>query len=64
MTMLTYRTAAGRTPASIVIGRELRLPRDLVFDSPEEEEQETDVNVYAGQLRQKLRTIHSEVPEN
>ena len=63
LVMMAYRSAVhettGRTPASIIFGKELRLPSDLVFGSPMSEEFE--VSDYAEDLRQKLLTIHAQV---
>lgn len=63
--LMAYRAAVhdttGLTPAKIVFGKELRLPCDLVFGSPNNEEMEAQD--YADMLREKLRTIHAVASE-
>lgn len=58
--LMAYRSAVhnttGLTPARILFGKELRLPCDLKFGSPENEQM--DVEDYAYRLREKLLAIH------
>ncbi|KAJ8912680.1 hypothetical protein NQ315_011039 [Exocentrus adspersus] len=58
----TYRSAVhestGKTPASVVLGAELRLPIDLISDRPKEEE---GVDNYLSRLQDRLRLTHTEV---
>lgn len=60
---MAYRSAVhestGRTPSSVVFGRELRLPSDLLFGSPYRKNEE--VNDYAENLRQRLTNVHEQV---
>ena len=58
--LLAYRSAVhdtrGQTPARIVFGRELRLPCDILFGSPNEEPKEV-IN-YVDSLKKKLLSVH------
>jgi hypothetical protein len=59
--LLAYRTSThgttGLTPASLVFGRELRLPLDLLFGAPPDKERPTIVRV--ANLVDHLHGIHS-----
>nr|WPV71156.1 MAG: replicase [Ips erranti-like virus 3] len=61
--LMAYRSAVhdstGKTPASVVFGRELRLPMDLLFGRPEEPPASCDS--YSEKLAQRLHVIHEEV---
>src|SRR4030065_1551231 len=61
--LLAYRSAVhettGKTPASIILGRELRLPVDLLTGRPPEKEETTEN--YANRLSRQLHNIHEEV---
>ncbi|KAJ8938634.1 hypothetical protein NQ318_015933 [Aromia moschata] len=64
--LLTYRSSihetTGQTPASIVMGRELRLPCDLKFGcTPGEDVAGED---YVSTLRQRMDDIHERVRSN
>ena len=58
--LMAYRAAVhdttGYTPARLVFGRELRLPCDLMFGSPNVADQE--VEDYADKLRKQIRDTH------
>ncbi|KAK9874212.1 hypothetical protein WA026_002568 [Henosepilachna vigintioctopunctata] len=58
--LMAYRGSVhdttGHTPAKVLFGRELRLPCDLLFGSPEEVRLE--VGTYADELRLHLNQIH------
>ena len=58
--LMTYRSAVheatGRTPASVLFGREIRLPSDLIFGNPEE--RHTMGESYVGDLSNRLEDVH------
>ena len=58
--LLAYRSAihdtTGFTPARVLFGRELRLPCDLKFGTPNEEH--VEINDYVDGLKEKLLSIH------
>jgi len=58
--LLAYRSAihdtTGFTPARVLFGRELRLPCDLKFGTPNEEH--VEINDYIDELKEKLLSIH------
>ena len=61
--LMSYRSAehesTGYTPAQLVMGRDLRLPVDLMMPRPpEEEEQGTSTN-FAMTLRDRLKEVHA-----
>ena len=64
--MLAYRSAVqestGQSPASIVMGRELRLPCDLMFGCPPAEDVAGED--YGSRLRQRMNDIHERVRLN
>ena len=64
--LMAYRAAVhdttGQTPSKVVFGRDLRLPCDLVFGAPEQEQRET--SNYVDQLRDKLLDTHALVRKN
>ena len=55
--LMAYRSSVhdtnGMTPAKLVFGREIRLPGDLMFGSPETQSQEP--KNYSSQLENQLR---------
>jgi RNase H-like domain found in reverse transcriptase/Reverse transcriptase (RNA-dependent DNA polymerase)/Integrase zinc binding domain/Integrase core domain/gag-polyprotein putative aspartyl protease len=59
--LLAYRSAVhettGQTPASVIFGRELRLPVDLMFGHPVE--RPVQVDDYCSQLASRLEAIHN-----
>jgi hypothetical protein len=59
--LLAYRASTydttGLTPASLVIGRELSLPGDLLFRAPPDKEQST--MDHAADLVDRLHNIHN-----
>lgn len=59
--LLAYRASihetTGQTPAKVVLGRDLRLPRDLVFGTPRETV--SDVNGYVEALRESMLETHA-----
>ncbi|KAG5888709.1 hypothetical protein JTB14_035774 [Gonioctena quinquepunctata] len=61
--LMAYRSAVhestGQTPASIIMGRELRLPCDLKFGIPPG--QDTAGEDYVSKLRQRMDDIHERV---
>jgi hypothetical protein len=61
--LLAYRASThnttGLTPASLVFGRELRLPCDLLFGVPPDKERPT--TDYVGDLVDHLHDIHNYV---
>ncbi|KAG5885092.1 hypothetical protein JTB14_003966 [Gonioctena quinquepunctata] len=63
---MAYRSAVhestGQTPASIIMGRELRLPCDLKFGIPPG--QDTAGEDYVSKLRQRMDDIHERVRLN
>ncbi|KAG5899440.1 hypothetical protein JTB14_033631 [Gonioctena quinquepunctata] len=64
--LMAYRSAVhestGQTPASIIMGRELRLPCDLKFGIPPG--QDTAGEDYVSKLRQRMDDIHERVRLN
>ncbi|KAJ8980848.1 hypothetical protein NQ317_008907 [Molorchus minor] len=62
MFLLAYRAAGheypGKTPASIIFGRELRLPCDLRFGH--REERADTVEDYSSKLATRIDSIHDE----
>ncbi|KAG5885997.1 hypothetical protein JTB14_025391 [Gonioctena quinquepunctata] len=64
--LMAYRSAVhestGQTPASIIMGRELRLPCDLKFVIPPG--QDTAGEDYVSKLRQRMDDIHERVRLN
>ena len=60
--LMAYRTAvhetAGCTPAKLMLGRDLRVPVDLLFDRPEGECIETSTN-YASTLQDRLDQVQN-----
>lgn len=66
--MMTYRSsvheATGISPSLSMLGREIRLPIDLVLGRPyDSENKETDMSEYAYELQEKLEKIHSTARE-
>lgn len=61
--LMAYRSAVhnttGLSPSKILFGRELRLPCDLVFGSPDDGT--TNVEDYADELKERLLEIHKTV---
>ena len=51
-----YKRQTGMTPAKLVFGREIRLPGDLMFGSPETQSQEP--KNYSSQLENQLRGMN------
>ena len=64
---MAYRSAehetTGYTPAHLMFGRELRLPVDLMFERPPEEEIKVTATEYATALRDRLALAHQRVRE-
>jgi len=64
MYLLAYRSSkhevTGLTPSELLLGRELKLPLDLLLGSPPEEKSYL-VTEYVEKLKEKLGKIHSEV---
>ena len=58
--LMAYRSSVhdttGMTPAKLVFGREIRLPGDLMFGSPETQSQEP--KNYSSQLENQLREMN------
>ena len=58
--LMAYRSSVhdttGMTPAKLVFGREIRLPGDLMFGSPESQSQEP--KNYSSQLENQLREMN------
>jgi len=65
MSLLAYRSArqetTGISPAELCLGRELKLPIDLIYGSPPTEEENSSIENYVSKLKTKLNKIHNEV---
>ena len=65
--MMAYRTAvhetSGNTPAKLMLGRDLRLPVDLLTGRPNDEPL-SEVTDYAIDLQEKLERVHNFAREN
>ena len=63
--LMAYRSAVYestcQSPAKVIFGKDLKLPRDLMFDSPEAKKLE--VYDYADELQERLLKIHKMVRE-
>ena len=59
--LMAYRSAihdtTGCSPVKLMMGRELKLPIDLIFGRPEEEPPQT-VTDYANMLHERLERVH------
>ena len=62
MLLMAYRSAvhdtSGCTPAKLMLGRDLRLPIDLIYGRPEEEPAQT-VTDYAISMQEKVEHVHN-----
>jgi len=65
MSLLAYRSArqetTGISPAELCLGRELKLPMDLIYGSPPTKEANLSEGDYVLRLKAKLNGIHNEV---
>jgi len=65
MSLLAYRSArqetTGISPAELCLGRELKLPIDLIYGSPPAEVGNSSIENYVSRLKTKLNEIHNEV---
>lgn len=65
MFLMAYRSAEHEatsfTPARLMLGREIRLPVDLVMGRPPGEEMPTTTTEYAVELRKRMEDVHREV---
>jgi hypothetical protein len=65
--MMAYRSSrhesTGETPNSMMLGREVSLPIDIMMGSPEDE-QPLEGNEYAADLRQKMENAFEHVRVN
>jgi len=65
MSLLAYRSARQETtrisPVELCLGRELKLPMDLIYGSPPTREVNSSVGDYVSKLKTKLNEIHNEV---
>ena len=61
MLLMAYRSAihdtSGYTPAKLMLGRDLKLPIDLIYGRPEEEPAQT-VTKYAAAMQEKVEQVH------
>ena len=66
--LMAYRSAeheaTGYTPARLMLGRELRLPMDLVTGRPPDDEAPTVRTEYAVALQERLTEVHHQVRNN
>ena len=60
--LMAYRSAvhdtSGCTPAKLMLGRDLKMPIDLIFGRPEEEPSKT-VTEYANSMQEKVEQVHN-----
>ena len=60
--LMVYRSAvhdtSGCTPAKLMLGRDLKMPIDLIFGRPEEEPSQT-VTEYANSMQEKVEQVHN-----
>ena len=68
LALMAYRSSehesTGYSPARLMTGRELRLPVDLITDSPPGEETAAATTQYVKDLKGRLYEIHHQVREN
>ena len=62
MLLMAYRSAiydtSGCTPAKLMLGRDLKLPIDLIYGRPGEEPAQT-VTEYAATMQEKVEQVHN-----
>ena len=66
--LMAYRSAeheaTGYTPAQLMLGRDLRLPLDLLFEGPPNEPVEQPTTEYVRSQRDRMRVIRAQVADN
>lgn len=55
--MAAVHDTSGCTPAKLMLGRDLKLPIDLIYGRPEEEPAQTATN-YAASMQEKVELVH------
>ena len=66
--LMAYRSAeheaTGYTPAQLMLGRDLRLPLDLLFEGPPNDPVDQLTTEYARSQRDRMRVIRAQVADN
>ena len=66
--LMAYRSAeheaTGYTPAQLMLGRDLRLPLDLLFEGPPDDPVDQLTTEYARSQRDRMRVIRAQVADN